>query len=71
VIADFAGKQFSDFKIALADLAVEKLTPIAEQMRRLLADPAELDRILAAGAARARAIAGPVLAETKKLVGFL
>jgi tryptophanyl-tRNA synthetase len=71
VIADFAGKQFSDFKNALAELAVEKLTPIAAEMRRLLADPAELDRILASGAERARAIAAPVLAETKKLVGFL
>jgi tryptophanyl-tRNA synthetase len=39
-------------------------------MRRLMADPAELDRILAAGAGRARAVADPVIAETKRIVGF-
>jgi tryptophanyl-tRNA synthetase len=71
VIARFAGKQFSEFKNVLAELAVAKLTPIAAEMRRLLADPAELDRVLASGAERARAIAEPVLAETKKLVGFI
>jgi tryptophanyl-tRNA synthetase len=71
IVKHFAGKQFSEFKNALAELAVAKLTPIAAEMRRLLADPAELDRILSAGAQRARAIAAPVLAETKTLVGFL
>ena len=40
-------------------------------MRRLLADPAEIDRILADGAARASAIAEPILADVKRLVGFL
>jgi tryptophanyl-tRNA synthetase len=39
-------------------------------MRRLMADPAEIDRVLAAGAHRAAAVADPVLAETKRLVGF-
>ena len=70
-IAQFAGRQFSAFKNALADLAVAKLTPLAAEMRRLMADTAEIDRILAAGAAKARAIAEPVIAETKKLVGFV
>jgi tryptophanyl-tRNA synthetase len=71
VIAQFAGQQFSGFKNALADLAVTKLTPIAAEMRRLLADPGEIDRVLADGAARASAIAEPVLADVKRLVGFL
>jgi len=71
VIADFAGQQFSEFKNRLADLAVAKLTPIAGEMRRLLADPAEIDRILESGAARARALATPVMAEVKRLVGFV
>ena len=71
VIGRFAGQQFSGFKNALAELAVAKLTPIAAQMRRLLADPAEIDRILADGAARASAIAEPILADVKRLVGFL
>ncbi|MBU6297215.1 MAG: tryptophan--tRNA ligase [Alphaproteobacteria bacterium] len=71
VVAQFAGQQFSGFKNALAELAVAKLTPIAAEMRRLLADPGEIDRVLADGAMRAGAIAGPVLAEVKRLVGFL
>jgi len=70
VIARFAGQQFSGFKNELADLAVAKIAPIATEMRRLLTDTAEIDRILADGAARAAAIAAPVLADTKKLVGF-
>jgi tryptophanyl-tRNA synthetase len=71
VIARFAGQQFSGFKNDLAELAVAKLTPLATEMRRLLADPAEIDRILASGAERASAIAEPILAEVKRLVGFL
>jgi tryptophanyl-tRNA synthetase len=70
VIARFAGQQFSGFKNELADLAVAKIAPIAAEMRRLLTDTAEIDRILADGAQRAAAIAAPILADTKKLVGF-
>ena len=50
MIRRFAGHQFSQFKSELAELAVDKLTPIAAEMRRLLADPAEIDRMLADGA---------------------
>ena len=71
VIAHFAGRQFSEFKNALADLTVAKLEPISAKMRALLADPAEIDRVLQQGAAKARAIAAPIMAETKKLVGFI
>src|SRR5262245_16049617 len=71
VINEFAGAQFSVFKNALADLAVAKLTPIAKEMRNLLADPGEIDRLLAAGAKRAAAIAEPVMAEIRLLVGFV
>ena len=71
VISEYAGAQFSTFKNALADLAVAKLTPIAGEMRKLLADPAEIDRILKAGAARATAIAAPVMQEVRRLVGFV
>lgn len=70
VIARFAGQQFSGFKSELADIAVAKIAPIATKMRELLTDPAELDRILNDGAARASAIAQPVVTEAKKLVGF-
>jgi len=70
VLAEFAGQGFGVFKPKLADLAVEKLGPIGGEMRRLLADPAEIDRILAAGAERANAVAAPTMAEVRKLVGF-
>ncbi len=71
VLKDFGGQQFSTFKKALADAAVAKLGPIAEQSQRLMADPAEIDRVLADGAARARAIALPVMDEVKDIVGFI
>ena len=70
VLNDFAGQGFGAFKPKLAELAVEVLGPIGGEMRRLLADPAEIDRVLADGAARARGVAGPTLAEVKQRVGF-
>lgn len=70
-IAHFAGQTFSVFKNEFAELAVEKLTPIAAEMRRLLADKAEIDRILKSGAEKAHAIAAPIMADVKKLVGFV
>ncbi len=71
VIADYAGAQFSKFKEALADLAVTRLTPMASEMRRLVADPAQIDRILKEGAQRARAITRPIMADVRRLVGFV
>ncbi len=71
VLRDFGGASFSKFKDALADLAAAKLTPIGDEMRRLMADPVEIDRILADGAERAHAIADPILAKTKDIVGFI
>ncbi|HET6972312.1 MAG TPA: tryptophan--tRNA ligase [Phenylobacterium sp.] len=70
VLAEFAGQGFGAFKPRLADLAVSVMGPIGGEMRRLLADPAEIDRVLAAGAERARAIAQPTLKEVKSIVGF-
>ncbi len=70
VLTEFGGAQFSTFKKALADLAVAKLTPVNAEMRRLSADPAEIDRILKNGAERAAAVAQPIISETKRLVGF-
>ena len=70
VLAEFGGQGFGAFKPALAEVAVEVLVPIGVRMRQLLTDPAELDGILTAGAERARAVADPVIAETKRIVGF-
>ena len=71
VLSQFGGGQFSGFKAALVDLAVAKLAPIADEMRRLLADPGHIDAILNDGAGRAAAIAAPVMADVKDIVGFV
>jgi len=70
VLTEFAGQGFGAFKPKLADLAVARLGPVGDTMRRLLSDPAEIDRVLAQGAERAREAAAPTLAEVRKLVGF-
>jgi tryptophanyl-tRNA synthetase len=70
VLREHAGQGFGAFKPKLADLAVSVLGPIGSEMRRLLADPAEIDRVLSDGARRAREIAVPTLAEVKRIVGF-
>ncbi len=71
VITQYAGAQFGTFKPALADLAVEKLAPITTEMTRLMKDPAEIDRILGQGAARADAIARPILEQVYDIVGMI
>jgi len=71
VLADVGGKQFSEFKPMLADLAVTKLSPISTEMARLMGDPAEIDRILSAGATRAREITAPILRRTYDIVGMV
>ena len=71
VIAEFAGKQFSEFKAALTELAVAKLGPVGAEMQRLMKDPGHVDAILRSGAERARTIAAPILADVYQTVGFL
>jgi tryptophanyl-tRNA synthetase len=71
VLKEHGGAQFSTFKKALAEVAVSRVGPVNAEMQRLLADPAEIDRILAEGAARARAIAKPIMDQVKDVVGFL
>jgi tryptophanyl-tRNA synthetase len=71
VLAEHAGAMFGHFKAALADLAVARLAPISAEMRRLADDPAEIDRILARGAERARGIAAPVLGRVYDTVGLV
>ena len=71
VLKLFPGAQFSVFKPALADLAVEKLSPMTDEMKRLMAEPAYIDKVLTEGAERARAIADPVVARVKEFVGFI
>ena len=71
VLGDVGGKQFSEFKPMLVERAVETLSPISAEMTRLMQDPAEIDRILAQGAPRARAIAKPIIEQTYDIMGLL
>lgn len=71
VIADHGGHQFSQFKQDLADLMVDKLQPITEEMRRLTDDPGYIDGVLKRGAEKARALSEPIMAEVHDIVGFL
>src|SRR3979490_1180600 len=71
VLGEFGGGQFSNFKNALVELCVEKLAPIASEMKRLVADPGHVDSILIDGAERAQAIAEETMNATKDIVGFI
>lgn len=71
VMKDFGGQQFSVFKPALADLAVEKLAPIAAEMRRISADKAYVDSVLKDGGERAGAIAEGTMKQVRDIVGLL
>jgi tryptophanyl-tRNA synthetase len=70
VLTEFGGKGFGVFKPALAEALAAKLSPIAAEMRRLGADPGTLDAILKEGAEKARAVAQPIMAEVRDVVGF-
>jgi tryptophanyl-tRNA synthetase len=70
VLARFAGQGFGAFKPALADILIGLLAPLRARLEEFRRDPAELDRILAAGAERASAMAAPTLAEAYRAVGL-
>ncbi|GHA22548.1 tryptophan--tRNA ligase [Devosia pacifica] len=71
VLAEFGGQGWGVFKPALAELAVEKLAPMADEMRRHLEDPTEIENILRDGAGRARAIAEETMQAVRAIVGFV
>ncbi|MPZ57084.1 MAG: tryptophan--tRNA ligase [Rhizobiales bacterium] len=71
VLRQFGGAQFSTFKAALVDLAVAKLGPIGEEMKRLVQDPVAIDAILGEGSARARALAAQTMSAVRDIVGFV
>jgi tryptophanyl-tRNA synthetase len=71
VMAEAGGMAFSEFKPRLADLAVARLGPISSAMARLMQDQAGIDLILADGAARARAIAAPIIERTYAIMGMV
>jgi len=71
VLGEFGGANFSSFKSALVDLAVAKLAPITDRMRRIREDESYVDGVLRDGAERARAIARENMNAVKDIVGFL
>ena len=71
VIQEYQGQGFSTFKKALADLAVVRLGPVGNEMKRLTAESGEIDKVLADGAERAVQLSGPIVAEVREIMGFL
>ena len=69
--AEYAGRGYGDLKKELAEVVAAFTAPLAARVRSYLDDPAELDRLLAAGAARAREVAAPTLESVYDAVGFL
>jgi tryptophanyl-tRNA synthetase len=70
VLARFAGQGFGTFKPALAEVLIGLLAPLRGRLEQFRADPAELDRILADGSARAASLGAPTLAEAYRAVGL-
>ena len=69
--ARYAGAGYGTFKKDLAEVVVDALAPVRERTEKMLADETELDRLLAAGAARARVIAGQTMQAVRDRIGFL
>ncbi len=69
VESEFEGSGYGDFKGAVADAVVEYLTPVRERYAELRSDEAELERLLAAGAGKAREIASGTLADVREVMG--
>jgi tryptophanyl-tRNA synthetase len=70
VLRTHGGAQFSTFKPALAEIAVQRLAPISKTMRELMRDPGEIDKILIRGAEHANALTQKHLREIKEIVGL-
>lgn len=71
VVASYAGRGYGDLKKETADAVVEFVTPIKTRVDDLMDDPAELEKILAAGAVRANEVADATLARVYNRLGFL
>jgi tryptophanyl-tRNA synthetase len=69
--AHFEGKMYGALKTELAELFVEWVTPFQRRTNEYLDDPAALDKVLAQGAEKARAVAAPTLAEVYERIGFV
>jgi len=70
-LSEVGSMNFSAFKNALTEMAVEKLSPITKKMRELLADTDYIDQLMAKGVHKARKQAAATMKEVNQLVGFL
>ena len=70
VVEKFEGRQFSDFKKELNEIAVETLAPITKEMRKLLEDKTYLESIIKDGGNRANILAQPIITKVKDIIGF-
>lgn len=70
VLTEFAGQGFGAFKPALADVVVESLSPITGRYNEWLANPGDIDNVLQKGGEKAAAIATPIVAEVRDIIGF-
>lgn len=71
LVAHFDGKGYGDLKGEVAEVVLAEIEPIRDRANELLADPAELDRLLAKGAAKANELAEKTLATVYERVGFI
>jgi tryptophanyl-tRNA synthetase len=71
LVAQFDGKGYGDLKVEVAEVVLSVVEPIRDRANELLADPAELDRLLAKGAAKANEQAEKTLATVYDRVGFI
>ncbi len=69
--AEFEGKGYGDFKLAVGEAVAETLKPIQDEYRRLLSDKGELENIMKKGAAQAGYIANKTLVKARRKVGFV
>ena len=69
-LKEFGGKNFSEFKTNLSEQLIDKISPIANEINKLLNDPGYLDKILLAGAEKANDMAENKVKEMKKIIGF-
>ena len=70
IIADFSGKNFSEFKDSLSQVLIDKITPISNEIKKLLNDKSYLDTTLLEGSSKASEIASKKIKEIHRIVGF-
>ncbi len=71
ILLNYQGKGFADFKKDLSELLIEKISPVSNEMKRLLEDRKEIKNILADGSLRAKTIAEKVMDDVKKITNLI